>query len=152
MEDVAATPYLILRPCGALVSASITCLIRSGTPPSRDRPITIRLTTSRGPAKTPALVGWTPDQITVTTEPNVLVLSGQQAEPDGKQYLYLGISSGGLEGRFGLADYVQVRNARMANGLLTIDLVREVPESLRPRQIQIANTNEPKEIEQKQAA
>lgn len=99
-----------------------------------------------------AVAGWKPDQIAVTTEPNLLVVSGQQAEPEGKQYLYRGIPSIGFERRFNLADYVQVRDARMANGLLTIELVREVPEALKPRRIQIANSNEPQVIEQKQAA
>src|SRR5919205_4563064 len=54
-----------------------------------------------------AVAGWKPDQITVATEPNVLVVSGQQAEPEGQQYLYRGIPSIGFERRFNLADYVQ---------------------------------------------
>ena len=82
----------------------------------------------------------------------MLVVSGQQADPDGKQYLYRGIPAAGFERRFNLADHVQVRDARMTDGLLTIDLVREVPEALKPRQIRIANNSEPQGIEQKQAA
>lgn len=99
-----------------------------------------------------ALAGWMPNEITVTTEPNLLVISGEKAEPEGKQYLYRGISTVAFERRFNLADYVQVRAARMADGLLIIDLVRQLPEALKPRRIEIANSNEPRALEQKQAA
>ena len=99
-----------------------------------------------------AIAGWTPDKITVTAEPNVLVVSGQQPEPEGKEYLHRGIPAAGFERRFNLADHVQVREARMSDGLLTIDLMREVPEALKPRRIRIANNSKPLRIEQKQAA
>ena len=99
-----------------------------------------------------ALAGWTPDEITVRTEPNLLVISGEKTEPEGAQYLHRGIPSVAFEQRFNLADYVQVRDARMADGLLVIDLVRELPEAMRPRRIEIANSNEPLALEHKQAA
>jgi molecular chaperone IbpA len=99
-----------------------------------------------------ALAGWSPNEITVTAEPNLLVISGEKAESEGAQYLYRGIPSLAFEQRFSLADHVQVRDARMADGLLVIDLVRELPEALRPRRIEIANSNEPQALEQKQAA
>ena len=99
-----------------------------------------------------ALAGWSPNEITVTAEPNLLVISGEKAEPKGTQYLYRGIPSVAFEQRFSLADHVQVRDARMTDGLLVIDLVREVPEALRPRRIEIANGNEPQALEHKQAA
>ena len=88
----------------------------------------------------------------MTAEPNLLVISGEKAESEGAQYLYRGIPSLAFEQRFSLADHVQVRDARMADGLLVIDLVRELPEALRPRRIEIANSNEPQALEQKQAA
>jgi len=99
-----------------------------------------------------ALTGWSPNEITVTAEPNLLVISGEKAESEGAQYLYRGIPSLAFEQRFSLADHVQVRDARMTDGLLVIDLVRELPEVLRPRRIEIANSNEPQALEQKQAA
>jgi molecular chaperone IbpA len=101
---------------------------------------------------TMAVAGWTPDEITLTAERDVLVISGKKAEPEVEQYLHRGIPAAAFEQHFNLADYVQVRDARMANGLLTIDLVREVPEAMKPRQIPITNNNEPKAIEQQQAA
>src|ERR1051325_1474942 len=101
-----------------------------------------------------ALAGWSPNEIAVTAEPNLLVISGEKAESEGTQYLYRGIPSVAFEQRFSLADHVQVRDARMTDGLLVIDLVRELPEALRPRRIEIANSNEPQAqaLEQKQAA
>ena len=98
-----------------------------------------------------AIAGWTPDEITVTAEPNVLVVSGQQADPDGKQYLYRGIPAAGFERRFNLADHVQVRDARMTDGLLTIDLVREVPEAKKPRKISIGGSTAPQLVERQAA-
>ena len=100
-----------------------------------------------------ALAGWMPDEITVITEPNVLVVSGHKAEPENPQYLYRGIPAVGFDRRFNLADYVEVSEARLQNGLLTIDLVRKVPEEMKPRRIDIANGgSEPKTIEHQQAA
>lgn len=99
-----------------------------------------------------ALAGWSPNEITVTTEPNLLVVSGEKAEPEGKEYLHRGIPTVAFEQRFNIADYVQVRTARMADGLLVIDLVREVPEALKPRRIEIGNRNEPQALEHQQAA
>jgi molecular chaperone IbpA len=100
-----------------------------------------------------ALAGWTPDETTVISEPKVLVVSGQKSEPENKQYLYRGIPPVAFERRFNLADYVEVSDARLQNGLLTIDLVRKVPEEMKPRRIAIANGgNEPKTIEHQQAA
>ena len=94
-----------------------------------------------------ALAGWKPDEITLITEPNVLVLSGQKAEPKSNQHLYQGIPAVAFERRFNLADHVEVSGARLQNGLLTIDLVRKVPEEKKPRRIAIgASGNEPKTI------
>jgi molecular chaperone IbpA len=101
---------------------------------------------------TMALAGWKADEITVVAEPNVLVVSGQKAELENQQYLYRGIPAGAFERRFNLADYVEVSEARLQNGLLTIDLVRKVPETMKPRRIGIASGNGSKTIEHQQAA
>ena len=99
-----------------------------------------------------ALAGWMPDEITVISEPNVLVVSGQKAEPENKQYLYRGIPPLAFERRFNLTDHVEVSEARLQDGLLTIELVRKVPEEMKPRRIAIANGgNEPKTIEHQAA-
>lgn len=120
--------------------------------PAKYPPYNIERTGEDAYRLTLAVAGWTPDKITVTTAPNLLVVSGRRTEPEGTEYLHRGIPTAAFERRFALADYVQVREPQMANGLLTIDLVREVPEALKPRRIQVANGNQPQAIEQKQAA
>jgi len=100
-----------------------------------------------------AVAGWSPNEIEVTSLPNLLIVSGRKPDGEGKEYLYRGITADGFERRFNLADYVQVKAARLENGVLTIDLVRELPEEMKPRRIQIAgNSNQPKAIEDKKAA
>ena len=88
---------------------------------------------------TMAVAGFGEDDLDVTVQDNLLVVSGKSAEDreNGKRYLYRGIAARAFERRFSLADYVQVTSASLANGVLTIDLVREVPESLKPRRIAI---------------
>ena len=120
--------------------------------PTKYPPYDIERTGEDAYRLTLALAGWSPNEVMVTTEPNLLVISGEMAQPEGKQYLYRGIPTVAFEQRFNLADYVHVRTARMADGLLVIDLVREVPEALKPRRIEIANRNEPQALEHQQAA
>lgn len=88
---------------------------------------------------TMAVAGFGEDDLDATVQDNLLVVSGKSAEEreNGKRYLYRGIAARAFERRFSLADYVQVTSASLANGVLTIDLVREVPESLKPRRIAI---------------
>ena len=115
-------------------------------------PYDIERTGEDGYRLTLALAGWTPNEIAVTTEPNLLVISGVKTESKGKQHLYRGMPSVAFEQRFNLADYVQVRDARMANGLLVIDLVRELPDALRPRRKKSRTATRRRRWEQKQAA
>lgn len=99
-----------------------------------------------------ALAGFTPDQVAITAEQNVLTVEGakpQKAEPN--EYLYQGIATRPFRRVFNLADHVQVKGASFENGLLRIELVREVPEAMKPRRIAI-NGNGPAPIEQKKAA
>jgi molecular chaperone IbpA len=99
-----------------------------------------------------AVAGWTVDEITVTTVPNLLVVSGKKAEPDDKHYLYRGIPMAAFEQRFILADDMQVRAAQMADGLLTIDLVREVAQASESHHVQITSRGEPQGTEATAAA
>ena len=97
-----------------------------------------------------ALAGFTPEELTITAEHNVLTVEGHKAEKGEHQYLYQGISARPFRQTFNLADYVQVKGASFEGGLLKIDLVREVPESMKPRRIAInAGTQQ---IEHKDAA
>lgn len=100
-----------------------------------------------------AIAGFSPDEIEVVQQENTLTVSGRKPEPrEGIQYLHRGIATGNFEQRFNLADYVKVTQANLENGLLTIDLVREVPEAMKPRRIPIAVSGGQKTIEHSQAA
>jgi molecular chaperone IbpA len=99
-----------------------------------------------------ALAGFTPDEVTITAEQNVLTVEGAKSQKSEHQYLYQGISARPFRRVFNLADYVQVRGASFTNGLLKIELVREVPEAMKPRRIAINTGKIEQQIEHKQAA
>jgi molecular chaperone IbpA len=86
-----------------------------------------------------ALAGFSPDEITITAEQNVLTVEGRKGEQDGHQYLYRGISARPFRRVFNLADYVEVKSASFDSGLLRVDLIREVPEAMKPRRIAIGS-------------
>jgi molecular chaperone IbpA len=99
-----------------------------------------------------ALAGFSPEEVTITAEQNVLTVEGRKAENGEHQYLYQGISARPFRRVFNLADYVQVKGASFEGGLLKIELVREVPEAMKPRRIAINAGNENQQIEHKKAA
>ena len=101
---------------------------------------------------TVAVAGFTTDELSVTSQPGLLVVSGKKAEGPAGDYLYQGIAARAFERQFNLADYVKVTAANLGNGLLTIDLVRELPEAVKPRRIDIADGRQPKAIEDLRAA
>ena len=102
---------------------------------------------------TMAVAGFGSDEIEITQTENTLQISGQkQPEQENGQFLHRGIATRAFKQTFNLADYVKVTNAKLENGLLTVDLVREVPEEMKPRRIQIANGTGPKTIEHDKAA
>lgn len=85
-----------------------------------------------------AVAGFKPADIDITAQANLLIVKGNKTEETGEgQYLHVGIAQRGFERRFELADYVRVENADLADGLLVIDLVREVPEAMKPKKIAI---------------
>lgn len=96
-----------------------------------------------------ALAGFGPDEVSITAEQNVLTIEGAKKETP-REFLYQGIATRSFKRVFNLADYVQVKSANFVNGLLEIDLVREVPEAMKPRRIQINGS--PTVIQQKKAA
>ncbi len=99
-----------------------------------------------------ALAGFTPDEITITAEQNELKIEGRKSERAAHEYLYRGISLRPFRRVFNLADFVQVKQASFENGMLRIDLVRELPEAMKPRKIAIGTAVESPNAEQKQAA
>ncbi|MBL8659957.1 MAG: Hsp20 family protein [Rhodospirillales bacterium] len=110
-----------------------------------------------------AVAGFGDDELNVETHENTLLIEGRKRESDGDaRYLYRGIAGRSFKRQFQVADHVKVVGASLSNGLLVIELVREIPEAMKPRQIPItagaavqgktiggdsANANEPKQIE-----
>ena len=88
-----------------------------------------------------AVAGFKPDQISVTVEQNVLIVAGRAEQKQDGEYLYRGIAGRPFERRFNLADYVEVKGASLDNGLLQIELERELPEAMKPRRIAITTGN-----------
>jgi molecular chaperone IbpA len=89
-----------------------------------------------------AVAGFTRDELDITAQQNVLIVSGRKKdETEDKQsdYIYRGIATRSFERRFALADHIQVRGADMKDGLLAIELVREIPEAMKPKKINIGD-------------
>lgn len=86
-----------------------------------------------------AVAGFTPEEITITAEQNVLTIEGRKSDKADHSYLYQGIATRAFHRQFNLADYVEVKGASFENGLLHIRLVRELPEAMKPRRIEINN-------------
>jgi molecular chaperone IbpA len=87
---------------------------------------------------TMAVAGFSPDEIEVTQQENTLVISGKKHQDNGQgEILHRGIATRAFKQRFNLADFVKVDEAKLENGLLTVELKREVPEELQPRRIPI---------------
>jgi molecular chaperone IbpA len=84
-----------------------------------------------------ALAGFTPDQITITVQQNRLTVAGKKNNEDKENYIFQSIATRGFERHFSLADHVEVERATFENGLLQLDLVRKVPEAMKPRRIEI---------------
>lgn len=87
-----------------------------------------------------AVAGFTEDDLDLTVKDNTLVVAGRSAAEEANgEYLYRGIAGRAFERRFVLADFVEVEGAYLDNGLLHIDLVREIPDSMKPRRIEITS-------------
>jgi len=88
-----------------------------------------------------AVAGFKSEDLDITAQQNLLVVQGRKrADAADGEMLHIGIANRGFERRFELADYVRVENAELADGLLVIDLVREVPEAMRPKKIAIGGS------------
>ncbi len=103
---------------------------------------------------TMAVAGFSPEEVEVTVHESSLLVTGKaKQENDGGRYLHRGIARRAFERRFSLADYLKVVGANLDNGMLHVDLVREVPEAAKPRKIAIGSgqPQQPQAIEQKAA-
>lgn len=96
---------------------------------------------------TMAVAGFSDSELTIEQKEQLLTVKGQKAEDKAERhFLHRGIAARAFERRFQLADYVEVKGAEVKDGLLHVDLVRNVPERLKPRQIAIGTGDKPKQL------
>jgi molecular chaperone IbpA len=89
-----------------------------------------------------AVAGFSMPELDIMSEGEKLIVKGNKtAKSDDRKYLHQGIAERGFERSFQLADHVRVVGAELEHGLLNIDLVREIPEAMKPRKIDIVSTN-----------
>ena len=99
--------------------------------------------------------GFTPEELSITAQANELLVEGRKAEDQSRRFLHRGIAQAPFSRHFELADFVKVIAASYENGLLTIELEREIPEAMKPRRVSIATPramNAPREERLKRAA
>jgi molecular chaperone IbpA len=98
---------------------------------------------------TMAVAGFAADELKIDVKDTTLTVSGTKKPAEGeRQFLHRGIATRAFERRFQLADYVEVKGADIENGLLHIDLVRNLPERMKPRSIEISSAkSSPKQLE-----
>lgn len=84
-----------------------------------------------------AVAGFEQDELDINVEKGVLTVSGEKSDEKERKFIYQGIDNRTFERKFNLADYVEVSGAELKNGLLTIQLVKEIPEAMKPRKISI---------------
>ncbi len=102
-----------------------------------------------------AVAGFKPSEIDITAQQNLLQVSGRKDDvsaEDRAKFLHLGIANRNFERRFELADFVRVEDATLEDGLLTVALVREVPDAMKPRKIAINGKGEVIDLAGKDAA
>ena len=96
-----------------------------------------------------AVAGFGEDDLEIVAKENLLTIRGKSGEADEAVYLHRGIARRAFEHRFQLADYVKVTGANLVNGLLDVQLHREVPEAKKPQEIKIGSVPQPRVIENK---
>ena len=106
-------------------------------------PYNIELTGENAYRITMAVAGFSEEDLSIESKESILVVKGEKADEaeEESRILHRGIAARAFERRFQLADHVEVRGASLKNGLLHIDLVREIPEAMKPRKIEIRNGN-----------
>ncbi len=112
-------------------------------------PYNIEKTGENGYRISMAVAGFSQDELDLTVQENTLTVTGKAAEgeTENREFLHRGIAKRAFERRFQLADVIKVTDASYANGLLNIDLVREIPEEKKPRKVVIGSGDGPKAIE-----
>ncbi len=125
----------------------------AGSEPTSYPPYNIERTGDNAYRITVAVAGFADSELSIEARENTLTIRGVKAAAEGEpknEVLYQGIAARAFERRFQLADHVQATGAKVENGLLHVDLVREIPEAQKPRQIPIGN-GQPRVVEAKAA-
>lgn len=124
------------------LASLINNAMRSEAVPNSYPPYDIEMLDDDRYAITIAVAGFELNELDINVENSVLVVRGNKSKQVAHKYLYQGIANGAFERKFNLADYVEVTGARLNNGLLSIDLVKEIPEAMKPRKITIDQPSE----------
>ncbi len=116
-------------------------------------PYNIEVTGENAYRLTMAVAGFAPENLDITIKENELVITGKAKKDEEEQteYLHRGLARRAFERHFDLADHIKVKDANVDNGLLHVNLLREVPEANKPRKIEIAGPQTAKFIDQKAA-
>ena len=115
-------------------------------------PYNIEVTGENAYRLTMAVAGFAADELDITVKENALLVSGKsKKETDGATFLHRGLAQRSFERRFQLEDHIKVTGASLDNGLLHVELVREIPEAMKPRKSESAAGAAPQVIEQKAA-
>jgi molecular chaperone IbpA len=103
---------------------------------------------------TMAVAGFSQEELDISAQPDLLVVSGQKSAEANGEYLHHGIANRSFTRRFELADHVKVTGANLVNGLLTVELQRAIPEAMKPRRIAISSSRgaETRQITEQKAA
>lgn len=89
-----------------------------------------------------AVAGFAEEELTISVENGVLKVRGEKAQESERTFLHQGIANRTFERKFSLADHIEVTGADLSNGLLTINLVKEIPEAMKPRTIAIGDSSQ----------
>ena len=154
-KEVMLCVHSILLPFTVQPSASTECSLRSISSSAWTercraiRPYNIARTGENAYRISVAVAGFTDDDLSIEAKENTLTIHGEKQtndEVETSEVLYQGIAARTFERSFQLADYVQVKGASLENGLLHVDLVREIPEAMKPRAIPIASFSKALEV------
>ncbi|MEO0615673.1 MAG: Hsp20 family protein [Pseudomonadota bacterium] len=115
--------------------------LRSDTVSTGYPPYNIEVTGDERYAVTLAVAGFAESELDISVEKGVLTVRGRKGDDTERKFLHQGIANRAFERKFNLADYVEVTGAALENGLLTINLRKEIPDAMKPRKIEIGGGN-----------
>lgn len=119
------------------LASLLNSALRSDNTTSSYPPYNIEVVDDNKYTITLAVAGFEQSELDITVDNSVLTIRGEKAKAEEHKYLYQGIANRAFERKFNLADFVEVKGAQLNNGLLTIHLVKEVPEAMKPKTIAI---------------